>query len=331
MTPDCREKWIGGLHTPSDGRAEPALAAPAIAEAARACRRQPASTLRRRGLESEAGKVAMVVTEQGAIRTGAVLLAGRLELDLPRRQRNRTPAAHGAGLGDAHGEGAGRDRRRNGHAGLLDPPPPRWRLQPGAERRRLRDHAGCLPLHARLLACLPPGTSPPEAPLRPGLLPGPGAAAGLGAGSAKPFEAQRILDPEPDHGLLNQALANLQGRVSGAGRGADGGELGWDDRCDAGCGAGNLAGRTLYRGFVSPPASAAMASASAPAPAASPPTWCPARRRWSILSLPLFAHDRRDAAGARRGAVEPGAYRPFHTGARFSAKARAPSFWSSLP
>ena len=49
------------------------------------------------------------------------------------------------------------------------------------------------------------------------------------------------------------------------------------------------------------------------------------------LSLPLFAHDRRDAAGAATRGCRAGAYRPFHTGARFSAKARAPSFWSSLP
>ena len=76
MTPDCREKWIGGLHTPSDGRAEPALAAPAIAEAARRAGASLHQRCAARGLESEAGKVAMVVTEQGAIRTGAVLLAG---------------------------------------------------------------------------------------------------------------------------------------------------------------------------------------------------------------------------------------------------------------
>ena len=73
MTPDCREKWIGGLHTPSDGRAEPALAAPAIAEAARRAGASLHQRCAARGLETEAGKVAMVVTEQGAIRTGAVL------------------------------------------------------------------------------------------------------------------------------------------------------------------------------------------------------------------------------------------------------------------
>src|SRR5262249_30564415 len=35
MVPGSTLKWLGGLHTPSDGRAEPALATPAIAAAAR--------------------------------------------------------------------------------------------------------------------------------------------------------------------------------------------------------------------------------------------------------------------------------------------------------
>ncbi|HYC14449.1 MAG TPA: FAD-dependent oxidoreductase, partial [Stellaceae bacterium] len=35
MMPGCTEKWAAALYTPSDGRAEPAMAAPAIASAAR--------------------------------------------------------------------------------------------------------------------------------------------------------------------------------------------------------------------------------------------------------------------------------------------------------
>src|SRR6516225_6661251 len=76
LTPGCDTRWIGGLHTPSDGRAEPAMAAPAIAEAARNAGASLHQGCAARGLETEAGKVAMVVTEQGAIRTKAVLLAG---------------------------------------------------------------------------------------------------------------------------------------------------------------------------------------------------------------------------------------------------------------
>jgi glycine/D-amino acid oxidase-like deaminating enzyme len=57
--------WAGGLHTPSDGRAESTKAAPAIAEAAR---RRGATVLTGcavRGVETKAGRVASVVTERG--------------------------------------------------------------------------------------------------------------------------------------------------------------------------------------------------------------------------------------------------------------------------
>lgn len=74
--PGNTETWIAGLHTPSDGRAEPSMAVPALAAAAR----KHGVTLHQgcaaRGLETEAGRVSAVVTEKGRIRTSAVLLAG---------------------------------------------------------------------------------------------------------------------------------------------------------------------------------------------------------------------------------------------------------------
>ena len=76
MTPGSVPDWIGGVHSPTDGRAEPSLAGPAIAEAAR----KRGTTLHQdcaaRGLETAAGKVSGVITEKGTIRTQAVLLAG---------------------------------------------------------------------------------------------------------------------------------------------------------------------------------------------------------------------------------------------------------------
>jgi glycine/D-amino acid oxidase-like deaminating enzyme len=76
MTPGSMTDWIGGIHSPTDGRAEPSLAGPAIADAAR----KRGATLHQhcaaRGLDIEAGKVAGVVTEKGTIRAGSVLCAG---------------------------------------------------------------------------------------------------------------------------------------------------------------------------------------------------------------------------------------------------------------
>jgi len=69
------KRWIGAMHTASDGRAEPHKATPAIG---RAAGRHGASILTScavRGVETSAGKVSAVVTEHGRIRTSTVLCA----------------------------------------------------------------------------------------------------------------------------------------------------------------------------------------------------------------------------------------------------------------
>ena len=76
MSPGSTENWIGGVHSPTDGRAEPALATPAIAEGARKRGATIHQSCAARGLETEGGKVSAVVTEKGTIRTSAVLCAG---------------------------------------------------------------------------------------------------------------------------------------------------------------------------------------------------------------------------------------------------------------
>jgi glycine/D-amino acid oxidase-like deaminating enzyme len=76
VLPGLTGDWQGGLYTPSDGRGEPQKAAPAIAEAAR---RHGASILTQcavRGIETQAGRVAAVVTERGRIACDSVVLAG---------------------------------------------------------------------------------------------------------------------------------------------------------------------------------------------------------------------------------------------------------------
>jgi len=76
VLPGLTGDWQGGLYTSSDGRGEPQKAAPAIAEAAR---RHGASILTQcavRGIETQAGRVAAVVTEKGRIACDSVVLAG---------------------------------------------------------------------------------------------------------------------------------------------------------------------------------------------------------------------------------------------------------------
>ncbi len=76
VLPGLAGHWAGALHAPTDGRAEPAHAAPAIAEGAR---RSGAVILTRcavRGVETTAGKVTAVITERGTIGCQSAILAG---------------------------------------------------------------------------------------------------------------------------------------------------------------------------------------------------------------------------------------------------------------
>lgn len=76
VVPGASGMFLGALHTPSDGRAEPSLAAPAIAEAARAAGASVLTDCAVRGVETQAGRVSGVVTEKGRIACDAVVLAG---------------------------------------------------------------------------------------------------------------------------------------------------------------------------------------------------------------------------------------------------------------
>jgi len=92
LVPGCARPFAGAIYTPSDGRAEPEKAAPAIAEAARRRGAVILTDCAVRGLDLAAGRVAGVVTERGRIACESVVLAGgawsrlfcgTLGLDLP--------------------------------------------------------------------------------------------------------------------------------------------------------------------------------------------------------------------------------------------------------
>lgn len=78
VNPGLQAPFLGGLYTPSDARAEPSLAAPAIA---RALARKGADVRENclvEGLLMQAGKVAGIVTEQGEVRAETVVVAAGL-------------------------------------------------------------------------------------------------------------------------------------------------------------------------------------------------------------------------------------------------------------
>ncbi|MBR59571.1 MAG: D-amino-acid oxidase [Myxococcales bacterium] len=73
--PGCATVWTGGLYTPSDGRAEPTLAAPTIALAARSLGAKIFTNTAVRAIDIQAGRVNGVVTEHGRIRCNTVIVA----------------------------------------------------------------------------------------------------------------------------------------------------------------------------------------------------------------------------------------------------------------
>ena len=76
LLPGASGNFIAAMHTPTDGRAEPSQAAPAIAEAARAAGATVLTECAVRGIEAQGGRVCGVVTEKGTIACDAVVLAG---------------------------------------------------------------------------------------------------------------------------------------------------------------------------------------------------------------------------------------------------------------
>jgi glycine/D-amino acid oxidase-like deaminating enzyme len=73
--PEAKRKWRGGVHAARDGKAEPALAAPVLAEGARALGATIHQQCAAYGLDITNGAVTGVHTEKGFIKTDAVLCA----------------------------------------------------------------------------------------------------------------------------------------------------------------------------------------------------------------------------------------------------------------
>lgn len=76
VVPEARKRWLAGLWTPSDGRAEPSQAVPALAADARVNGAGIFADCAVRGLDLEGGRVTGLITERGRVKANAVLLAG---------------------------------------------------------------------------------------------------------------------------------------------------------------------------------------------------------------------------------------------------------------
>jgi glycine/D-amino acid oxidase-like deaminating enzyme len=71
LLPGSSRRWAGALYTDNDGRAEPQLAVPLMAQAARALGAVAVTGCAARGFETKGGRLSGVVTERGTIECAA--------------------------------------------------------------------------------------------------------------------------------------------------------------------------------------------------------------------------------------------------------------------
>lgn len=209
--PGARLSDAEGLMTADDGRAEPALAAPALAEAARDQGAVLLTGCVVRTLETEAGQVSAVVTERGVILCRAVILAagawsrlfcGNLGIDLPQvRIRSsvlRTaPVKGGPELALGNGRFGIRPRLDGGYTVARRGRTP-VQLTPDVLRQTPRFARGLLKNRREIALTL--DGSLVEDLRTPRTWQG---------DSITPFETCRVLDPEPQGAILAKALRDV--------------------------------------------------------------------------------------------------------------------------
>lgn len=195
-------RWAGALHTPSDMKAEPWVALPALARAAVRNGVQIVENCAVRGLDLTAGVVSGVVTEQGLVKTGQVVLAGgawsslflrRHGINIPQLSVKATVAAT-TPLPLVHEGGAVDDRlafRRRADGGYTLAPEGFHELCVGPDAFRAFGR------YARALMADPLGTRLlPKSPR--GFPDGWGTSRRWADDAVSPFEKMRVLNPKPN-------------------------------------------------------------------------------------------------------------------------------------
>ena len=212
MTPGCARPWIGGAHSPTDGRAEPSMAVPVLAEAARRLGVTIHQGCAVRSLERTGGTLSGVVTEAGRIRAAAVLCAGGAWTSLLLRH-------HGIALPQA-------GVRSTVFATTAAPAVTEGGLStPNYVMRRRLDGGYTVAIRGRgtieltpqgfryAREFLPMFLKRREAGVKVRLgrsfLSGPEALARWTPDGISPFERTRVLDPAPDTATVNEALSML--------------------------------------------------------------------------------------------------------------------------
>jgi glycine/D-amino acid oxidase-like deaminating enzyme len=196
--------WKGGVFSPTDGVADPANAAPAVARAIMKLGSTVHQNCAARGLETEAGRVSGVITESGVIRTKTAILAGgawassfcrQLGIRFPQasvRSSILAVSAGAEGLPDAlHTSGVSITRRGDGGYTLAISGRGRIDLTP----QQLRFSSQFVPMFLKRRKSLSPGGLE-------GFRSGHESLKRWRLDRATPMEHMRILDPRPDHATI---------------------------------------------------------------------------------------------------------------------------------
>ncbi len=209
LMPGLTGNWTGALYTASDGKAEPQRAAPAIAEAARRRGAAIVTGCAVRGIEAQGGRVAAAVTERGRIACDSIVLAGgawsrlfcgNFGIELPQLKVLATvmrtePLEGGPEISASGGLFGFRKRMDGGYTvatlgvRTIDLVPDHFRL--------FFEYLPAVRLHWKKLRFRVGGRWVDEW-RRP---------RHWGLDEPSPFEAVRVLDPEPDRFVVNRARA----------------------------------------------------------------------------------------------------------------------------
>lgn len=215
--PHMKGDWVGGMITPTDGKAEPFVAVPALARSAERSGAIIRENCAVRTLEVSGGRVSGVVTEAGAVKCDRVVLAGGAwsslfagneGLNLPlltiRSTVARTEAAPDLDTPNVSGPGISLRRRTDGGYTVTSADLVEHYLSPGSLKHFLK-FTKLMRLSARDLRLMP------SAPAGQ-----PGAWLTQRRWSATqetPFERVRVVNPKPSQIVLDRITERLPQRV----------------------------------------------------------------------------------------------------------------------
>ena len=206
-------QWLGGVHSIDDGKAEPALAAPVIAEGARARGASIHQTCSARTLDITNGAVSGVETEKGFIRTSSVLCAaGAWASAFCHHQGVRFPHASvrqtavrtrpAPNIGEAlYTPDCALTRRLDGSYTLAISGAATLEITPQA----MRYWRPFLPMFMKRLKAV-------QIKIGQSFFEGPEGWSSWRSGGESAFERMRVLDPPPSSRYVNAVLKRARGR-----------------------------------------------------------------------------------------------------------------------